>query len=230
VKAGFASPAAALVAAAGVATTVFNSLGAVLIVDLPRTDAAPAEVAAYLAGSRGTVLVACYAWGLGTSAMLVFAAGLHAMCRERGNDLYGTPALVAATILSGFMFLGFGLLAALAFRQPADADTVRFLNSTVFVLLGYAGFPAAAWCALVTVSMSKLGIGRQWVGWLGSVSAILHLVAAGALAGSGLLSPSGPVAYISPAAISAWIAALTLVAWADGRNGRVAGLFWRPWG
>jgi hypothetical protein len=210
--------------AAGVAATVLNGLGGILILDLPDVDASGAEIRQYAAAHHGRLIAASIAWGLGTTATLMFVVALRRLLlsvRDAESVLTSMGAAGGLAVVA-FLYVSFGLLATLAFRAPTDASTARMLLDIMFVLLAFAGFPTALWCFFVSVQMLKDGVGRAWVSWLGLFSAAVHLVAAAALAESGFLSPSGPFAFIAPLAISAWIAAITLVAAGLVYNGPLA--------
>jgi hypothetical protein len=203
--------AAALTTSAGVLAVALAGAGAVLLLDLPRVDATAIDVQEFARESRTRILVAGYVWGVAVMAMLCFAAGLHAVLRKRSSGVANDAAFAAAVALAALQFVGWGLLLALAYR-PLEAEAAHLLNDLVYLLLAYAGFPAALWTAGASWALWRSRLVRPWVAWLGVASALIHLEAAGALASGGQFSPSGFGAYLAPALISAWMGAVAVAA------------------
>ena len=202
---------ARLTVAAGGLATALGALGAVLLLRLPGVDESPEQVHVFVTGHRTLLLAAACCWGLAATATAAFCVGLSQLVRSGPAE----PRLAAHIGLAGGMalvameFVGWGFLLPLAYR-PVDAATSRLMADTVFLLLAFAGFPAALWTIAASWSLRRNDQIGRWLEWLGYFSAIAHIEAGFALNDSGPFSPSGFGAYLAPVLISAWIALVTL--------------------
>lgn len=193
---------------AGLVTTVLAGVGGLLLVDLPGTDAPGSALADYSADNRTRILLATVIWGCAATALGAFAAGVRYASHIRSANLMNDIGLVSALALVAIQLIGWGLLLPLAFREQ-PADTARLLGDLVFLMLGFAGVPAALWTVAASHGLARASLIRHWVVVLGYFSAASHLQAAAALASDGPFSPSGPGAYIAPVFVSVWIAVVT---------------------
>ena len=197
--------------ASGLACAVLYAAAAVTVLGLPDTAAPGSEVAAYAVNHRTLLLAGSYLWGLAISANLIFAVAFFALLSHRGRpaEPWSLVAVAGALMLCAMEFVAFAILVMLAFR-PVEPASARLLADLYAILLAYAGLPAALWTACGSVALWSTGLGRRWVGVLGLLAAIVHLVVAGSLARSGIFSPSGAPGLVAPVLIVAWIGAVSL--------------------
>jgi hypothetical protein len=146
----------------------------------PDTDAAGAEVAAYLDGALGTLAVALILWGIGTIALIWFLDGLRTHI-SRFSDQLGRLTLVfglavALLLLASFLPDLAGAFASDELDGELEAGAAQAIGSlgdgfffgAEVMLAGL--FLTAALAALQARALPA------WVGWLSLVLAVVALI------------------------------------------------------
>jgi hypothetical protein len=146
----------------------------------PDTDASAAEVAAYLDGALGRLVVALVIWGLGSIALVWFFEGVRAHIASFSDKL-GRLTFFFGFAVMLMMLASFLPDAAGAFAsdeldgalEPAAAQAIASLGDGFFfgaevMLVGL--FLAAGLAALLTRALPA------WVGWLSFVLAVIALI------------------------------------------------------
>ena len=160
-----------------------------------------------------TSLLACYVfWNLAIMGQLVFLGALGLAFFQRGHSLAALIGVLAGTVLTALMFVGFAFLGSLAFRAPyLSPETSVVLSDLFYLVLSLAGFPSAlATVALSSPLLRAQGFARL-VGCLGIAAAVVHIEAAAALARSGTWSPAGWGGYLAPALFVGWMLGVSIV-------------------
>jgi hypothetical protein len=114
---------------------------------------------------------------IGTIPSILFAVGLVVMLRSRGEEVLGFFSLAAAAMVGivSIMFMTSNE-ALIAFAGQASRSELRLLmafdNSVDNILF----FAMGLWVGSVSLGVLRSGIFARWIGWVGSVSAVLMIL------------------------------------------------------
>ncbi len=200
--------------AAGIAGVLLLLIGQALVLNAPAIDKPASEIRSWAVDHRTQALVACYLLTLGLSVQILFWAGLWRELRisSRGETLLADAGLAALVFLTAVLIAGFGFIAVLAFRAAGMSDeAARTLNDSSFVSLNLSSIATAVTMTLFAGAILRSGVLPTWTAWLALLTAAVHLVAGGAFAHSGLLSPEGIGVYVAPILYDIWIVVVSVV-------------------
>jgi hypothetical protein len=181
-------------ALAGLAFAFLFLMGTATL-NIPR-GASDAKLLAWWAdsGNQTTAIVSMYLFIVAGLCFLVFLAKLRSRLLVAEG---GTGELTSLVVASGAVFVAMLLVAAasrgvigFAVKSPGGneslpgADTLRYLPQTGYAALGIGGLLAAA-VTMATTSwlIVRTAVFGRWLAWLGSVTALVIVVAAAALVG-----------------------------------------------
>jgi Domain of unknown function (DUF4386) len=205
-----------LAAVSGVLGVVVLLVAQGLVLNGPSIEKPPAEIRAWAADHRTLFLTAVYLFAAGITLQLVFWVGVWQRLRRVGqtNSLLPTAGLAGVFLLSALLVSAFTFTAELAFRaaQLTD-DTARALNDLTLVAVNLSDAATALALGAFGVAIVRDKAFVSWLGWFGLVAAAVHLVAGGAFAHEGFLSPQGIGIYVAPVLFYAWVVAASVLIW-----------------
>jgi hypothetical protein len=196
-----------LIAVVGLFSVLVLVVGQSLVLSAPTIEKPGTEVQAWLSDHRTQSLTAGYLLGLGFAINLVFLAGVRDRLRkaEGGTGLVSNAGFAGAVSLVTLLLVAFAFAAEAAYRaDSASADTTRTLNDLTFITLSFSDLATAVAIGAYSLVMIRTGAFSVWLGWLGVLTAVVHVVAAAAFANSGFFSPQGVGIYVAPPLYYAW--------------------------
>jgi hypothetical protein len=187
--------------------------GALVIGELPDSDAAGTEVAAFYDEKRTQIQVACainavaaplLVWFLATVASVTRAGGPGT--RRAGAVAFGCGLIFIALFLADVTALAVGALRPE--NMAAEPELAAALRDFEFLAMGMAA-PVAATvlAAFAVLALQEKAIWPDWLGWLAAIAAPLYALRVGTL-----FTTEGPFAadgvlglYVPVIAITSWI-------------------------
>ena len=157
--------------------------GASFILDVPKGDASPQEIATYLtdSGNHTRNIVGAYLWVLGGLAFLGFVTGLRAVLRRAEGDPGTLSNLVfgAGVVFTAVWSVSAAALASVAYTvefsdaRVSNPDLVTVLPSLggLLLLLG-GGFAGILLLTATTILIVRTGVLPRWLAWFGIIVAI----------------------------------------------------------
>lgn len=199
----------------GIATVVTTvaAIAILLASGPPAAGDSPQQVAAFFADHHRAVSIALWIAAVSLGFNLAFYVLLGDLLRKQADD----GGLIALGVLGGAMFIaiiyaGFAVLAQLAYRAGSgDPATQRTLYDVYELSLTMTGVPTAVSVAALSLVMLRRGLFPAWVGWYGGVVAAIHLLSSGAMARSGLLTPTNIGGTIAPIAFELWVLTISVL-------------------
>lgn len=196
---------------AGVLGIAIPTVGVIVlpIWRFPPTGATNAQISAFVTKHHGPLQAMMLCYAVGVILWLVFGACLWARLREALGQDSVVPICFAAGLV-GFVTLllaGFTAFDVLVYRggEPANA---RLLYDLTFGLLAMSGLPTAVSLAAFAVGTYRDGILPRYTAHLAAVCAAAHaLLLLSFVAGTGFFSLEGPVIFVIPGLLWAWILA-----------------------
>jgi hypothetical protein len=203
-----------IVAGFVVALMALGSTVAPLAMAHPGTGDSAQKVAAYMIEQRQSLLAGLFLLGLGWGGVLpIFVIGLHKILRpaEGGSGVLCWVGAGGGIALAAMLPIVAGIFATAVFRLATDdPGSARALYLTGFVLSNFSGIPTCLNAAALSTVMLRTRVFPRWIGWLGLVAALAHIIAAGSLASDGPVSPVGLVPEIAPVVYIIWILAISV--------------------
>ena len=146
----------------------------------PDTDAAGAEVAAYLDGALGTLAVSLVIWGIGTIALIWFLDGLRTHI-SRFSDQLGRLTLVfglgvALLMLASFLPDLAGAFTSDELDGELEAGAAQAVGSLGDGFFFGAEVMLAGLFLAVGLAALKAGALPAWVGWFSLLLAVVALI------------------------------------------------------
>lgn len=186
----------------------------VLIIDFPGINTPAAQLATYAASHQTQLLFEAFVWGAVVVATLSFLVGLWFTLRSGANDVQVTAmlGLVAGVMVYTIVLGGFGPLLTLGYRAHSLApDTIKLLVDQTLLGTTLSGFPTFVSLGAFSLAILRTRMLPAWAAWLGIVVGVVHIVAAGSLAGDGLFSPSGVPVYVAPLLYYIWMLTISIL-------------------
>ena len=194
-------------AASGIVFVVLLVVGAFIAPVPPATDDSADDVVSYFRENRTALLVGSYLIGAGTVFFLWFLGTLRLALVNSGASRLPIAAVGAGVAFVAVVLVGIGLGDALAFRAASDRspDLVQALFDAQSLVFIKVSFPIGAFVLASSVVMIRWKVVSQWLGYAGLVVAAANFVAAGAVAKSGALSPTGECGFVGFLSFAAWV-------------------------
>ena len=162
--------------------------------------------------------------GLGwCGALLVFVVGLYKILRpsEGGSGMLCSVGLGGGIALSAMLATLAAIIATAVIRLATDdPGSARALYLAGFVVGNFSGIPTCVNVGAFSAVILRSAAFPSWIGWLGCVAALVHIIAAGSLASDGPLSPVGLVPAIAPVVYIVWVLAISVVLIRSASNAR----------
>jgi hypothetical protein len=169
-------------ALSGIIFVVLMLAGASLILDVPKGDASPQEIAQYLtdSGNHTRNIAGAYLWVLGGLAFLSFLTGLRSVLRqaERGTGRLADLVFGAGVVFAAVWSVSAATIASVAYAiefadvRITNPDLVTVLPSLggLLLLLG-GGFAGILSLVATSILIFRTGVLPRWLAWLGIVVA-----------------------------------------------------------
>jgi hypothetical protein len=170
-------------ALSGIVFVVLMLVGATFVLDVPKGDASPHEIASYLtdSGSHTRNIVGAYLWVLGGLAFLGFVAGLRSVLRRAEGDP-GTLSNVvfgAGVVFTAVWSVSAAALASVAYAvefsdaRVSNPDLVTVLPSLggLLLLLG-GGLAGILLLAATSILIFRTRVLPRWLAWFGIIVAV----------------------------------------------------------
>jgi hypothetical protein len=169
-------------ALSGIVFVVLMLVGASLILDVPKGDASPQEIAKYLTDgdNHARNIAGAYLWVLGGLAFLGFVTGLrHVLSRAEGgagtlsNLVFGIGVVFTAVwSVSAATIASVAYAVEFADVHVTNPDLVTVLPSLggLLLLLG-GGFAGILLLAATAILIFRTGALPRWLAWLGIIAA-----------------------------------------------------------
>jgi Domain of unknown function (DUF4386) len=188
----------------------------------PGTGDSAQRVAAYMIEQRGSLIAGTFLLGLGWGGIFpIFVIGLHKILRpaEGGSGILCSLGTGGGIALAAMLAIVAGIFATAVLRLATDDPaSARALYLTGFVLSNFSGIPTCVNAGAFSAVMLQTGVIPRWIGWLGLVAALVHIVAAGSLASDGPMSPVGLVPAVAPVVYVIWVLAISVVLASSASN------------
>jgi len=221
----------------GISSIILYLIVSILLFNAPKIGDSYTTVFQYRNGNAEStaILIAVYIEGLCILSTFSFLTGLWVLLRrsEQGSaGLFSTLGLLSGYVIFTLALCAFAFVYVIGYRaveNPDDpnsttqnslgslsAPTSKFLWDLTWLMINLTGFPTALSMFGYSTSMlinDRVGHRARLLGWIGYGVGVIHLISAGAVASSGLLSPSGISIYISPFVYYLWIVAVSLSIW-----------------
>jgi hypothetical protein len=170
-------------------------------------------VAAYLVEHRGVTLASAWLGGLAWGGLFVaFVVGLaEILGRVEGEPrLLATVGLAGGVALAAVLCVVVLLVTLLVQPRTLEAGIAGVVHDAVFLANNVSGFPTAVCVGAFSTIVLRDGGFPRWIGWLGIVVVVVHLVSAGAFAASGPWSPTGIFGTAAPVFMTLWVACVSI--------------------
>lgn len=200
--------AARFTAVAGIVAVVFYTATTLLIADLPAIDTPAQQLTSYFATHSTQMLLEGYGWGIISAATLCFLTGLWAVLRrvEGESGLLAMLGLIAGMVIFAVALAGMTPVLVLGYRAGSLATSdVKLLTDTLLLGATMSALPTVVSVGAFSVLILRTGAAPRWIGALGILVMLAHLVDAGSFAQDGLLSPSGVPVYVAPILYYLWM-------------------------
>ena len=188
--------------------------------DPPDSESSGVQIAHYASDHRSRLLAGELLIAIGLAMLMVFAAALYRLIRQRegDGDWLAMASLASAVAAAGIFGVGTALFMVVAYRPATDPAVARAFWDAGWLAYNIAGFGFSAWIAIVAVSTFRQRVLPVWTAWIGAPVALIGFVGPLAVkAGSGPFSPQGWFASVVALTFGAWVLAITLAA---GRSAR----------
>jgi uncharacterized protein DUF4386 len=169
-------------ALSGIVFVILMLVGASFILDVPKGDASPQEIASYLAdsGNHTRNIIGAYVWVLGGLAFLGFVTGLRSVLRRAEGDSSRLSDVVfgAGVVFTAVWSVSAAAIASVAYAiefsdaRVTNPDLVTVLPSLggLLLLLG-GGFAGILLLAATSILIFRTGVLPRWLAWLGIIVA-----------------------------------------------------------
>ena len=177
----------------GILGIVLSAIGQAITLGAPTLDEGGAKLQQWLADNRNLAITGFYLVGLG----LMLALGLIVPIRQRllsaegGSGLLANTFALASILALAIVGAGVGAYGVLVYNADSlSAESAQLVNTTVYLTIAVADFPTAIGIAAASVVIIRTRTLHPAIGYLGLLTALVHLVAPLAFdTGSGLASP-----------------------------------------
>ncbi|HYI14031.1 MAG TPA: hypothetical protein VEX37_01470 [Thermomicrobiales bacterium] len=194
---------------------------------LAGSDATLAEFADRYAADSSQHLTSTAMTGVAAVFFLGFLGGLASLLR-RSEDSPGVLSLVA--IGSGVASIVLVLAAQATYAAAAlvadvegiQPDVVRGLDTVVFTLMQFSGFPRVAFLGAAALIMLRSANAPNWLGWLALAGAIVGAIGLGGVSDYYGESILGLFAFLGVILFAVWILATSVVYLRRGERAPVA--------
>lgn len=193
---------------AGIIAVVSYIATVALISDFPSADTPAQQLATYMSGHSLQMLLEGYGWGITAAATLCFLTGLWATMRrvEGEPGLLSMLGLIAGAVIFAVVLAGMAPALVLGYRAGSlDPSTVKLLTDTSLLGTAMSALPTVVSVGAFSALVLRTGAAPRWIGVLGVVVVLAHLVAAGSFAQSGIFSPTGVPIYVAPILYYLWM-------------------------
>ena len=203
-----------LTALAGILGVILLVAGQVLVLDAPTIDSSASEIRTWAADNSSLLFTAVFLLAAGFTIQLVFWVGFRQSLRGSipGTGLLSAAGLFGAALVTAVGLAGFASSAVLAFdASRIGDDSARLLNDLTFISVNLSSIATALALGAFAAAILRGRAMPAWLGWSAAVIAVVHLVAGGAFARSGVFSPQGIGIYLAPVLYYLWVAAASIL-------------------
>lgn len=184
--------------------------GVAMIPPTARLAGGDQNLAVTLAGAAGRLYPAALLAAAGGVLLVAFFGALTRLVPE-GRPGWGRLRLaLAGCVITQTMVgvgAGFGMVATHAAVSGADAGLVALAWRGLWLMFLASAVPTILFTVAGVLGMRAAGLAPAWVGILGGISALAHLVVMGTVAQAGPFAPDGIVGAIVPLTTVVWILA-----------------------
>ena len=203
-----------LTALAGILGVILLVVGQALVLDAPTIDSSASEIRTWSADNSSLVFTAVFLLAVGFTIQLVLWVGLRESLRGSipGTGLLSAAGLFGAALVTAVGLAGFASSAVLAFdASRIGDDSARVLNDLAFISVNLSSIATALALGAFAAAILRGRAMPAWLGWAAGVTAVVHLVAGGAFARSGVFSPQRIGIYLAPVLYYLWVAAASIL-------------------
>ena len=199
---------------AGLQSAGLFMIGYFIYGEQPGLGASTDALASFYEGSRTSIAIATFVFGMAVLNLLWFAAAIRSTLRDAGQDGWGAAVTAASAIVGALALVLVTLVVGAAYRTggAANASFTAGLNDLSWAGLVVSSFPRAMLVMAGTFGLWRAGLISNALFAIGVAGVVLVLLGGSTWAATGIWAPDGLYSrWISPAIGIAWLVTVSAI-------------------